>query len=950
MKVTKKKLLTSLIATLVLSSAMGTAGLVQNAKAETTATNGVESFQMYYGASVRKTAGSLGIRFTATFDETLYNTVKADANKEFGMLITNNEWVETYCTTGNYIDELVSDKNYILITESEAKEGNALTPYKFSTNKETGAITYAINGVVANVQYTHSDWSWFGVGVIVTTNGAEKTYEYAGFETGANVRTVAEVASAALEYETNLSQTEKDNLMEYVYSAAYDAQGVSKADYEALTKENKADALSGFTLTTDKTEYYATLGEQGEIISVTATNGEVSFPVRASWTSADDEIATVSKQGILTATGRGYTTLTPNTELGFKESNLTITAYTGETTLITQGMKNNPLWAPAGGVGIQSENGEVDGEKYIHSGTGTANEANYYALVPSDISSNYLAFMKSQGYNWVRSRAYFTNDNTDAIDFRIAANADSNGGTERYNELTLPANQWMSIDIPIDYYLGVYWNNGVGVTNGYATDDSRFFMYTTVDDYGMLSMHSYNYRAPFVVRTYKTTSYFGDVTLIKESETTFTVTENNVEAKFAEKLDLSAKFTRENGSLFYTVEGKNYVKNAFVPIFNNYDVDVKLPVLNVNVTLPVTNVADIVLTIPTVTKSLNVTDGLQADANPVHLVDTEKAYDIDALTHKTELENAGFDVEYSIEKRYSDGTPMATLDVAKAESGIYYYTMNVKKNGEQIATYTSTIDLYKESEGCEYENFKHSDSKYAVSVYLANTYGNKYWNATGKSFAVAAFSSLFHTARSFGWTDATDKSDMVPTEATGNIYALNLGQTTESISIAGYENISNIGYLEMDLTANDNAGITYLKRYGGYLDVDGDGTNEASKGGNTKYTVTYVLPRHTKEYYQAHATEYSNFAMAVSGGSKYRTSYVQKIENGNVVVNAVNLWSTTTKYDSTCGITLSMLIDNYDVFATAKVPMQIAFGAHEDVNINGLTKTRIYELFFIKNA
>ena len=364
MKATKKKLLATLIASCVLSGAAATAGLAYNASAALTetATSGINSFEMVYGASVRKTAGSLGIRFTATFDETLYNAVKDDANKEFGMLITNNEWVENYCTSGDYIADLLNENNYILITESEADEeaGNQLAPYVYKTDAETGANTYAINGVVANVQYNHSDWAWFGIGVVITTDGSTKTYEYADFVKGDNVRTVAEVASAALEHES-LSDTQRSNLMEYVYSTAYDVQGVTKADYEAKTVEEKAAELATFSLTVDSTEYYATVGEDGVETSTTASKGEFSFPVRAKWETSDEDVATVNKQGILEATGRGYAVLTPTSSLGFTASATSATAYTGETTLITQG--TNVFWKTQA-VSKGSGTGIIDGEVY----------------------------------------------------------------------------------------------------------------------------------------------------------------------------------------------------------------------------------------------------------------------------------------------------------------------------------------------------------------------------------------------------------------------------------------------------------------------------------------------------------------------------------------------------------------------------------------------------------
>ena len=942
MKVTKKNMLKTLLVAFVISSVTATAGIVYTVNAETSdATAGISSFEMQYGASVRKTAGSTGIRFTATFDETLYNAVQADENKQFGMLITNNAWVETYCNSGDYIKDLVSDKNYILITESEADEeaGNVLKPYAYETDEETGEVTYAINGVVTNIQYSHSDWAWFGLGVVLTTDGNETTYEYANYVKGDNVRTVAEVASAALEYESEeLTETEKETLMEYVYRTAYDVQGVSKEAYDLLTKEEKAAALAEFSLTTNKSEYYGTLGEASEKVSVLATNGEVSFPVRAQWTSSDNDVAKINSKNELTVTGRGYAALTPSSTLF--ASDISVPVYTGETALIREGLTNAPSWSIAQ-VSDQGLAGTIAGENYYRWGFDDY-RSQYYTFVPSDISYKYLTYMQEQGYAWVRMNVYFENATNETVNFRIAVNADSNGGVEKFNYIVVPTDQCISMNIPLQFYLDAYWNKGEGVNNGSEPGETGHAMYTSVDENGMLLVHGSNWRTPVVITTSNTKSYWGDVTLMKDSVTTVTVTENNMQAKFAEDFDLSKQFTVAEGNATYTVNGVPYYKKAFVPVLANHEVSVNTNVFNVAVQLPVADGSEIQFTKSNaVTAALAVTDGVNVKA--VNLVDTESAYDIDAVTGAAKVKNAGLDVAYSIVKRYSDGTPMATLDVAKAESGIYYYSVNVLKDSEVIATYETTLDLYKESEGCEYENFKHSDSQYAITAYLANTYGNKY--AAGDK-AVGDVTSVYHNRHSFDWIDNYDATKMNPTAAEGPIYALTFGERA-TLNVTNYADKTNVGYFEIDLEKYD--GITYVKRYGGYLDVDGDGTNEAAKGANTKYIVTYVLPRHTKEYYQEKSAEYSAMAMAVGNtGSRARLSSAKNISGTSISYNSMTMWG--NEYTVATEFTISTIINNYDAFASAQVPMTTFFGPHEDVNSQGLKKLRIYEYFFIKNS
>ena len=959
---TKKNMLKTLLAAFVISSVTATAGIVYTVNAETSdATAGISSFEMQYGASVRKTAGSTGIRFTATFDETLYNAVQADENKQFGMLITNNAWVETYCNSGDYIKDLVSDKNYILITESEADEeaGNVLKPYAYETDEETGEVTYAINGVVTNIQYSHSDWAWFGLGVVLTTDGNETTYEYANYVKGDNVRTVAEVASAALEYESEeLTETEKETLMEYVYRTAYDVQGVSKEAYDLLTKEEKAASLAEFSLTTNKSEYYGTLGEASEKVSVLATNGEVSFPVRAQWTSSDNDVAKINSKNELTVTGRGYAALTPSSTLF--ASDISVPVYTGETALIREGLKNAPHWSVAQ-VSNQGRAGTIAGENYYRWGFDDY-RSQYYSFVPSDISYKYLTYMQEQGYAWVRMNVYFENATRETVNFRIAANADSNVVGERFNQVAVPTDQWISMNVPLQFYLDAYWNKGEGVDNGKAVGNG-FAMYTLVDEYGMLSIPGPNWRTPVVITTTNTKSYWGDVTLMKDSVTTVTVTENNMQAKFAEDFDLSKQFTVAEGNATYTVNGVPYYKKAFVPVLANHEVSVNTNVFNVAVELPIADGSEIQFTKSNaVTAALNVTDGVNVKA--VNLVDTESAYDIDAVTGAAKLKNAGLDVAYSIVKRYSDGTPMATLDVAKAESGIYYYSVNVLKDSEVIATYETTLDLYKESEGCEYESFKHNDSQYAVKSYYGWMF-DTYLTSIGGKISVADVTTLMRDIRTVDWINNYHTCDdscaencalkMSTTDATGPIYALNLGKTAEgeTVNITNYKDRADIGYLEINWTKYKV--YEYADRYSGTIDVDGDGKKETGVVGNgVAYLYTYVLPRHTKEYYEAKSVEYGQLAMAYKTSYRMKWNHPTKVENSEVTLYYQSFWSSTNQSDvlqSESSMNIATIINNYDAFANAQIPMQIAYNPYEFTSADmGNPTTRLYELFFIKNS
>lgn len=196
----------------------------------------VRDFHTIEGASVRTNTGSSGIRFTAEFDENVYNEVSLDENLEFGMIITKYEY---YKEAMEQSDDLMTGlkalqgTKYVLITESTQ---NPLRPVK---HVEEGKEFYRINGALTNIKYSHMDWKWVGVGVIIKTTDNGTEYIYSAHDVEEGTRTLSYVASAALnDPKENFNQTQTDTLKNYVYTMAAKLSGVSEAEYKAATDKS----------------------------------------------------------------------------------------------------------------------------------------------------------------------------------------------------------------------------------------------------------------------------------------------------------------------------------------------------------------------------------------------------------------------------------------------------------------------------------------------------------------------------------------------------------------------------------------------------------------------------------------------------------------------------------------------------------------------------------------
>ncbi|MBR1891018.1 MAG: Ig-like domain-containing protein [Clostridia bacterium] len=266
-------------------------------------------FRMEYGASIRYKADSTGIRFRAKVGAGKYAEVVADENKTFGMLIVPNFMLTDNNIKSDYIAQLHT-----------AYPTQTLGIIEITNEKETDPGVLAIEGdgylfscALTNIKYNNVNRDFFGIAFIKTAGENDVvTYEYATFNQSENVRSVVFVASNAINREA--TNQEKSAILQ-----GFIDDGIKKA--AGLTKNDPVPQINVTLYGEDKLENM-TVGQKARLNvvmtrTVEETEVEMQTSVKYAFTSSDPAVATVTPDGIVTATGAGETTITAtNAALG----------------------------------------------------------------------------------------------------------------------------------------------------------------------------------------------------------------------------------------------------------------------------------------------------------------------------------------------------------------------------------------------------------------------------------------------------------------------------------------------------------------------------------------------------------------------------------------------------------------------------------------------------------
>ncbi len=252
------------------------------------------TMEMLDGASVRLVgtdATTYGIKYTAKIAKESYNE-----NAKYYVMIIPTGWLtkynlsESYDATCDYYEVLTEAGKTASFDNPSQRTMNVME----ATPKLDGDYYY-FNGSITDVKYENSFRDFFGV-AYMEVNG-ERTY--AEFETSENVRSVSQVASAALNDKTNNWTTDEKASLKAMVQKAYNA----KQDDDYTTVENVA-------LPTISAESVSIALEKGKTYQLSAPTGiPENLGVGVEW-STNNDCVTVDENGLLTIAKTGDATVT----------------------------------------------------------------------------------------------------------------------------------------------------------------------------------------------------------------------------------------------------------------------------------------------------------------------------------------------------------------------------------------------------------------------------------------------------------------------------------------------------------------------------------------------------------------------------------------------------------------------------------------------------------------
>lgn len=917
-------------------------------------------FHMVEGASIRTIVGTSGIRFTAEFDENLYTEVFLDKEKEFGMIITKLDYYQAALQSSEDLitglDSLGANK-YALITESSE---HPVKPYK---NVELTNTTYRINGVLTNIKYANADCTWIGVGVVITQTEEGVEYMYSTLDVERNARTVAYVASSALnDTTTNYGDTEKGVFKEYVYKTAAKLSGVSEEDYKAT--QDKTTFISDYSLSLGEgfdtslkynqnvagKETYLTVGDELDLNAEVVNSKGEKLDVACTIAVSNKDVLDVNLDK-LTVLKEGYSALTINCDLfGYSES---MTVYTGSTDAGNPSERRT-LWN-TGASGTKYVNGEVDGKPYYFEMYGKSTNSYMYGCF-TNISVYYIDYLIEQGYKYLRMPFYF--DTTRYADFGVEASAVtapnftiwvSSGlvSGARSKVINVPANEWCYYDMDLMHYrMNFTRADGSGIDQ-YGQRVAA----TSADHYQYVNM-KFNCAYGYV--------YLGDMTYLKES--TIEVSENSKEFAFGEAVDLSEVYT-SNEVGYYTVDGAKLDGNEFTVTNKTHNVDIQYNLYTEKIgdgsyTIGQASAWTISSTTASaIEKTFGCKEGLQV-VSPA-LVDVRALTSdvaLDTYTGAGQLKDAGFEVTQSYVKRYGDGSSVVSDTIANTERGIFYVSVKAVK-GVQTIEYDVTLDIYSSTEAVEYETFGHADSKYAVKAYYIIRDTNSEWSREGQFKSYEYLKNRYVTGTKIDGIDVYGMDldfdtffklnkfgdDSIDTSTANKTYIKNVYSYDINTSTNGYtdEDLSKFTYLALD--GNLIQLNTPMKDANGNLrdfNYDASGNLKESPYAIDASIYVYVTPRHTKEYYETFSSSnelktiyaepftsgsvVANFLTGVSGDVSNPTVTITKKQNGSANWQPSLTWaynsSNVITGDGPQSISVETIATYYDAFANNSFP------------------------------
>ena len=246
-------------------------------------------FSMTVGASIRMNEGSMGIRFEAELGDSY------DEEASYYMMIVPKSYLTAFNITGNYYESLYS----ALYSAGLSTYIGAMQCQPFQYTAEEAAkydkvvTSWYVRGSLTNIQYHNMNTEFFAIAYKMK----DGVYTYAKFNEGDNVRSIADVASKALNATDMYTDEQKIILNRLVDRALKEGAGVAEdAPYVGETVSISATELVGYPVATQLT-----------------LNGiPDDADVYVAWVSSNPSVVAVDEYGNVLGVSSGTATITAN--------------------------------------------------------------------------------------------------------------------------------------------------------------------------------------------------------------------------------------------------------------------------------------------------------------------------------------------------------------------------------------------------------------------------------------------------------------------------------------------------------------------------------------------------------------------------------------------------------------------------------------------------------------
>lgn len=244
------------------------------------------------------------IRYSMYVTSNLFEAVKADPNKSFGLL----------CAPVDCFEAVSHDISQYGTGWHDAFEKAGLNPlvldeFSFRVFDDTGKDKlYFLNFYLTNIQFGNMNRAFAAIGYVRTEKGDQVKYEYASFENNATVissaRSIAYLAAKALD----MANAKGSEIPEDEETAYRDV--LISSTYKSLGQGQVGEERYSYLLALAPKSGSVTLAEGGSLKLRGVYTPYAGFSFAQLWVSSDSSVVTVSNDGLIQAVAPGTATVT----------------------------------------------------------------------------------------------------------------------------------------------------------------------------------------------------------------------------------------------------------------------------------------------------------------------------------------------------------------------------------------------------------------------------------------------------------------------------------------------------------------------------------------------------------------------------------------------------------------------------------------------------------------